>query len=101
MPPESILAHLAPRLTTQLENVATDALAHLLLPYPPLADAFREHVSLAGVKLPENIEFKTQARWHDSAIPDLVGIVEHPQGKGHTLFEYDVHQLRFLDRPFQ
>ncbi len=74
MPHESILAHLAPLLTNQIENVATDALAHLLLQYLFLADAFREFVSSAGVDLPDNLAFNTQSRGLDTAIPDLVGI---------------------------
>jgi hypothetical protein len=70
---ESILAHLAPLLTNQIENVATDALAHLLLQYHFLADAFREYISSMMVDLAGNLSFTTQARWQDNAIPDLVG----------------------------
>jgi len=55
-------------------NPGTDALAHLLLRYPVLADAFRDHVSSAGVSLPGDVTFRTQAHWQDGAIPDLVGI---------------------------
>ena len=71
---ESILAHLAPLLTNQIENVATDALAHLLLQYPFLSDAFREYISSAGIDLPKELTIKTQASWQDNAIPDLVGL---------------------------
>ena len=79
MPRQSILAHLAPLLTNQIENVATDALAHLLLEYPILPEAFREYVSLAGIDLPDRLNLKTQARWQDAAIPDLVGLDEEGQ----------------------
>jgi hypothetical protein len=72
MPHESILAHLAPLLTNQIENVATDALAHLLLQYHFLADRFQEYVSSIIVDLSGNLTFTTQARWQDNAIPDLV-----------------------------
>jgi hypothetical protein len=75
MPHQSILAHLAPLLTNQLENVATEALAHLLLEYPVVSDAFREYVCQAGIDLPDSLKFNTQARgWQDTAIPDLVGL---------------------------
>lgn len=76
MPPESILAHLAPLLTKQIENVATDALAHLLLRYPFVSDAFREYISAVGINLPDNLTIKTQAGWQDAARPDLVGLDE-------------------------
>jgi hypothetical protein len=79
MPHQSILAHLAPLLTNQIENVATDALAHLLLEYPILPEAFRDYISQAGIDLPERLNLKTQARWQDAAIPDLVGLDEEGQ----------------------
>lgn len=72
--PESILAHLAPLLTSQIENVATDAFAHLLLQYPFLGSAFQEYLLSAGIALPDQLTYKTQARWQDTAIPDLVGL---------------------------
>ena len=72
---QSILAHLAPLFTNQIENVATEALAHLLLEYPTVTVAFREYVSQAGSDLPASLKFSTQARgWQDAAIPDLVGL---------------------------
>lgn len=74
MPKESILAYLAPLLTSQIENVATDALAHLLLQYPIIAAAFREFISSIRVEIPPDLIFKTQARFQDNAIPDLVGL---------------------------
>ncbi len=73
---KSILAHLAPLLTNQIENVATDALAHLLSQYDFVADAFIEHISSVGIALPKNLTVKTQAKWQDAAIPDLVGLDE-------------------------
>ena len=74
MQPQSILSHLAPLLTNQIENVATDALAHLLLEYHVVSDAFREYISQTGVAIPEKIKLRTQASWQDGAIPDLVGL---------------------------
>lgn len=74
---ESILAHLAPLLTSQIENVATDALAHLLLKYQFLADEFQKYLLSAGFELPDNLVFKAQASWQDNAIPDLVGCDEN------------------------
>ena len=71
---QSILAHLASLLTNQIENVATDALAHLLLEYQVTSDAFREYVAQSGIAIPEQITLKTQTTWQDGAIPDLVGL---------------------------
>jgi hypothetical protein len=71
---KSILAHLAPLLTNQIENVATDALAHLLLQYDFILNAFREYISSTGIAFPDDLAVKTQARWQDAAIPDLVGL---------------------------
>jgi len=76
MPHESILAHLVHSLTNQVENVATEALAHLLLEYPVLKEAFRAYISSAGVDLPGHLKIQTQARWLDAAIPDLAGVDE-------------------------
>ena len=71
---QSILAHLASLLTNQIENVATDALAHLLLEYQVTSDAFRRGgVTQSGIAIPEQITLKTQTTWQDGAIPDLVG----------------------------
>ena len=78
---ESILARLAPLLTNQIENVATDALAHLLLQYPCVSDAFKEYISAVGIDLPDNLTIKTQVRAQDAAIPDLVGM----DAEGHHL----------------
>lgn len=63
-------------LTNQIENVATDALAHLLSQYYFVADAFIEYISSVGIALPKNLTIKTQAKWQDAAIPDLVGLDE-------------------------
>lgn len=71
---QSILAHLAPLLTNQLENVATDALAHLLLEYSVISDSFQDYISQYGIVLPKSLKFRTQATAFDGAIPDLVGI---------------------------
>ena len=71
---KSILAHLAPLLTSQIENVATDALAHLLFQYDFILKAFRKYISSIGIDFPDDLAIKTQARWQDAAIPDLVGL---------------------------
>ena len=71
---QSILAHLAPLLTNQIENVATEALAHLLLQYKVVSDAFREYILQASIGLPEHLNLKTQASWQDAALPDMVGL---------------------------
>jgi hypothetical protein len=72
MSSQSILAYLAPRWTSQLENVVTDALAYLLNQYPDVRRAFREYVSLTGIHLPDPLVFETQASWLDASRPDMV-----------------------------
>jgi hypothetical protein len=74
VPPQSILAHLAPRLTPQLENVVTDALAYLLKQYPDVRKAFQKYVLKAGVSMPDSLNFETQVSGQDAARPDMVGL---------------------------
>jgi hypothetical protein len=73
MPPQSILAYVAPRLTSQLENVVTDGLAYLLKQYSDVRNAFQKYVSQIDDKLPDSLKFDTQASWRDASRPDMVG----------------------------
>ena len=73
MPPQSILAYLVPRWTSQFENVVTDGLAYLLSQYPDVFNAFREYVSLTGIHLPDSIKLQTQASGVFAGRPDMVG----------------------------
>jgi hypothetical protein len=75
MSSQSILAYLAPKWTSQRENVVTDALAYLIDKdrYRDVFDAFRKYVSLTGVHLPDSLILKPQASWLDASRPDMVG----------------------------
>jgi hypothetical protein len=73
MPPQSILAYLASRWTSQLENVVTDGLAYLLNQYPDVFKALREYVSLTGTHLPDSLKLETQATGVFAGRPDMVG----------------------------
>ena len=77
MPHMSILAHLAPLLTNQIENVATDALAHLLSQYDLVADAFIEHISSVGIAL-NNRLYQDSVKWRDAQSPIWWALMKRP-----------------------
>ena len=60
--------------SSQAENVATKALHHLLTSHPESWPRLREYLATAGIELPQQLLFSTQA-WSasDGAIPDLEG----------------------------
>lgn len=69
----SLLGHVAPSLTSQLENLATESLLYLLHRYTTAHEAFVEVVSTTGYVVPSDLEFSTQVRMQHGSIPDLVG----------------------------
>ncbi len=69
----SLLGHVAPRLTLQVENLATESLLYLLQRYEKAREAFVDLVSTMGFVAPSDLEFDTQVRMQDGGIPDLVG----------------------------
>jgi hypothetical protein len=73
MTPRTLLAHVAQMSTIQLENLATSALYFLLTRYPLAAQGFINLAKQAAPFIPDSIQFKTQARWEDAGIPDMVG----------------------------
>lgn len=75
---KSMLAHIVPRLTSQTENAATDALFYLFRRYPVALKAFTAYVSNLGVHLPADLHFDEQ-RLMGQAIPDLIGTDEDEQ----------------------
>ena len=68
-----LLAHLAERFVSQRENLATESLAYIITRSRVARVAFIRSFRLAGVDLPEDLRFYTQASGSDDAIPDLVG----------------------------
>jgi hypothetical protein len=69
----SLLAHVAPGLTTQFENLATESLLYLLRRYGTAHDAFVEVVSTTGYDPLRDLAFSTQVHMQHGSIPDLVG----------------------------
>jgi hypothetical protein len=75
-----LLAHVAPALTTQFENLATKSLLYLLRRYGTAHDAFVEVVSTTGYDPPRDLAFSTQVHMQHGSIPDLVGATEDGTG---------------------
>jgi hypothetical protein len=69
----SLLAHVAPGLTLQVENLATESLLYLLRKYRNAHEAFVHLVSTIGYVVLGDLEFSTQVRMQHGSIPDLVG----------------------------
>jgi hypothetical protein len=76
----SLLAHVAPGLTTQFENLATESLLYLLRRYGTAHDAFVGVVSTTGYDPPRDLVFSTQIHTQHGSIPDLVGATEDGTG---------------------
>lgn len=76
----SLLAHVAPGLTTQFENLATESLLYLLRSYRDAHKAFVELVSTIGYIPPSDLRFDTQVHMQHGNIPDLVGATEDKTG---------------------
>jgi hypothetical protein len=76
----SLLAHVAPGLTTQFENLATESLLYLLRSYREAHQAFVELVSTIGYVPPSDLRFDTQVHMQHGNIPDLVGSTEDKTG---------------------
>jgi hypothetical protein len=71
-----MLAYLAPRLTDQVENLATDALLYLFRSHAEVSNTFFNLLSDIGCELPQPLEFDTQLSLENGAIPDLQGRTE-------------------------
>jgi hypothetical protein len=76
----SLLGHVAPRMTYQMENLATESLLYLLRSYREARKAFVELVSTIGYVPPSDLRFDTQVHMQHGSIPDLVGATEDKTG---------------------
>jgi hypothetical protein len=76
----SLLAHVAPGLTSQFENLATESLLYLLRRYGAAHDAFAEVVSTMGYHPPRDLVFSTQVHMQHGSVPDLVGATADETG---------------------
>ncbi len=71
-----LLARLVPDLTSQVENVGTEALAHVLAESPVALRAFVRHLRELGLVVSDALSIQTQVGGEDGAIPDMVGFDE-------------------------
>ena len=83
----SLLARVAPGLTSQLENLATESLLYLLQQYEGTREAFVELASTVGYAGPRDLQFSTQVHMEYGSIPDLVGATtdRRPAGRSEVL----------------
>jgi hypothetical protein len=76
----SLLARVAPGLTSQSENLATKSLLYLLQRYGTAHEAFVDLVSIVGYEPPSDLTFNAQVHMPYGNIPDLVGATEGEPG---------------------
>ena len=82
---DTLLAHLVPKLTSQVEDAATEALAFILNKSEDCRGALVELLKKAGLTLKALDRFSTQVTYEDGSIPDLVGYDK--EGDGRLLVE--------------
>ena len=71
---ETVLAYLVPRLTSQVEDAATDALAHILNRSSECRESLRRMLEKeAGFELAALARVQTQVTYEDGTRPDVAG----------------------------
>lgn len=71
---ETVLAYLVPRLTSQVEDAATEALGHILNRSPDCRDSLRRLLEReAGFELAPITRVATQVTYKDGTRPDMAG----------------------------
>ncbi len=74
MPDESsLMAHLVPRLTRQVENAATDALAYILNRSDETMQALNDLLREGSFAIEPVVRVNTQVTFPDGSIPDMAG----------------------------
>ena len=74
MPEEtSLLAHLVPRMTSRIEDTATDALAFILNKSEACQDALNHLLRGGDLNLEPVVRFQTQVTYEDGSRPDMNG----------------------------
>ena len=74
MPEETtLLAHLVPRLTSRVEDTATDALAFILNKSEACRGALNHLLREGGFELEPVVRFETQVTYEDGSRPDMDG----------------------------
>lgn len=69
----SLMAHLIPRLTIQVENAATDALGYILNSSTQCMQALNDLLREGGLDIEPIANVKTQVTYEDGSRPDMVG----------------------------
>ena len=69
----TLLAHLVPRLTSQVEDAATDALAFILNRSKACRGALDSFLRTDGFEIEPITRFETQVTYEDGSRPDMVG----------------------------
>lgn len=69
----TLMAYLVPRLTSQVENAATDALAYILNRSAGCMQAMNDLLSEGGAAIEPITSVKTQVTYEDGSRPDMAG----------------------------
>ena len=69
----TLMAHLVPRLTTQVENAATDALGYILNRSASSMQALNDLLQEGGFEVESIANVETQVTYEDGSRPDMVG----------------------------
>lgn len=73
----TLLAHLVPRLTSQVENAATDALGYILNKSGSSMQALNDLLQEGGFAIEPIAKVETQVTYEDGSRPDMVGYDEN------------------------
>lgn len=79
---ESLFGHISERFgSTQLENIATEALAYIINRTNTSKKAFLKYLEAVGIEFDAGLSIRTQAAGEDGSIPDMIG----KDGKGNEI----------------
>lgn len=79
---ESLFGHISERFgSTQLENIATEALAYIISRTKSSKKTFLNYLEAVGIEFDAGLSIRTQAAGEDGSIPDMIG----KDGKGNEI----------------
>ena len=73
----TLMAHLIPRITNQVEDAATDALGYILNRSAPSREALTDLLREGGFDMPPIARVATQVAYEDGSRPDMAGYDEN------------------------
>ena len=73
----TLMAHLIPRITNQVEDAATDALGYILNRSPESREALTDLLREGGFAMPPIARVATQVAYEDGSRPDMAGYDEN------------------------